>query len=131
MTAVAPIIRQSRIPLQLQAVFLASARGETVDLPPTDVSVAFKVFDSTKVAPPKGINFERRADPNKTRSPRLLFAGHHLQEFDKSKPVSRCIMKAKHEKDCKDRFESDDPALCVIARSNARISATGSRRVSC
>ena len=86
-----PIIKDSRIPRQLQAVFLASARGESVDKPPADVSVACKVFDERGRAPKnKGVavTVSDGSLSMKVRAPRLLFVGQNTIEFEQQSPVS-------------------------------------------
>jgi hypothetical protein len=134
----APIIRAPRIPLELQRVFLAFNRGETVTEPPKN---AFKVFPRNKSSSVHmrkvkscedffdlcSSSFSSDSDfafdessVDEERCPRrgkrqLSFAaGDTLVEFDKRKPTNQCyhlspIMSAKAVSFVKfDTYESPD-----------------------
>jgi hypothetical protein len=94
-SSTAPIIKDSRIPRQLQAVFLSSARGALVDQPPSGQNIAFKVFPKDQKPKKQGLKFGADPASATSRGPRLLFAGCHTKEFDKSKPVSETLRRKK------------------------------------
>ncbi|GKZ00969.1 hypothetical protein MPSEU_001048400 [Mayamaea pseudoterrestris] len=104
-----PIIRAPRIPLELQRVFLASNRGETVNVPPKN---AFQVFPRNKS---KSIGMrkvkscelftlldsssseyddlsvcEERKRPRRNRRMLKFAEGEATLEYDQRKPTNRC-----------------------------------------
>jgi hypothetical protein len=97
----APIIKESRIPRQLQAVFLASAREGIAETPPVDPTVAFKVFVKPDKPARKVLSFEEdsiRSEPRSRSEPRrcrLAFSSSETVEYDKKKPVSKSLARAK------------------------------------
>jgi hypothetical protein len=87
-SSVAPIIKNGRVPLGLQAVFLASARGDLVNTPPT-----IRRRIGVKLSRSQLSSFNDSGSLDGSTSPRLLFAGCHTLEFDASKPVLKCKVK--------------------------------------
>ena len=100
--APAPIIRAPRIPLELQRVFLASNRGQVVNVPPRN---AFQVFPMRKVkscellsnllCSSSSSELDGLSDDEGDRRRRgrrmLKFAsGDAMLEFDQRKPTNRC-----------------------------------------
>lgn len=77
-----PIIKGPRIPLALQAVFLASNRGDQVDLVPNN-GVAFKVFEKTPT-----LDESKRTKKGASGARSIIFGSDETFKFDNQKPPS-------------------------------------------
>lgn len=81
-----PPILKTRIPRELQAVFLGAQRGEAVHAPKS--GVAFRVFERKKFTVAPSSKAAARNSSEKKKSARLWFGSNETVVFDKKLPPS-------------------------------------------